>query len=191
MKRGILVLLFILLLACSVNAMTVTLGSLSSPITDPTFPISISCEVGGINPDIETLSNLTLYLRSNITNPAEPGYMEWQNKGFVDDMPNGGTKVFSVSGLVNATYEWNCLAVSNNSEEKWAIPNNGTFIITFITAAAPTNNPPTWQQSTNKSTTEDSGTTLVVNLDYDSSDTENDAASTTFLILYYPNLALA
>lgn len=150
--------------------MTVTLES--PPAHGATLtnevPASLSC-TATIGPD-ENLTRLSLYYENNESTV-------WAEQKFDTDMQSGGTKVFSVSGLINATYTWNCLALSNDSIETWAGSNN-TFSITFTTAATPSNNPPTWQQSNNKSTTEDSGTTLIVNLDYDSSDTENDAALT-------------
>jgi len=167
MKRGMVILLFILLLACSVSAMTVTLVS----------PTPNGIEYQDINSrdvvckveknETEELTSLTVYYENNESTT-------WQ-AGSTQDNPVSTTEyTFSLSSLVNATYTWNCLAVNNESNEQYA-DSNLTFKITFTEASS--NTAPSWQQSTNQSTTEDSSPTLVINLDYDSSDTEDDALS--------------
>lgn len=144
-----LILLFILMSVCSVNAMEVALTATSAKFTDE-VPPSLSC-TATIGAD-ENLTRLSLYYENNQSTT-------WAEKAFDIDMQSGGTKVFTVSGLENATYTWNCLALSNDSIETWAGSNN-TFEITFTTAAAPATDstPPSCSQyDTNITVTEDSG----------------------------------
>ncbi|MDP2908071.1 MAG: Ig-like domain-containing protein [Nanoarchaeota archaeon] len=191
MKRGILVLLFILLLACSVNAVTIHEVTFSPPdgqIFENEVPVSVLC-TATVGTD-EELSNLTLYMKNNITEGE--GAMGWQSKGFADDMPGGGSKTFSISGLnlVNGTYTWNCLAVSNNTneggegnQEDWA-NSNWTFYITFTTAASDVT-PPVCNIPSNPNITvnEDSGSwTLDANMSLDTNITCTDANALTYSI---------
>ncbi len=179
-----IVLLFILVLAYSANAMVVELVSPSGEIPNPTFPLSISCTVSDVSAD-EILSNLTLYFKNNESTA-------WHADSIEESMPGGGTKIFSVSSLINATYEWNCLAISNKTneggegnQETWDSSNN-TFVITFTTAAPPASDvtPPSCSQSnTNITVEEDSGSwTLDSNMSLDTNISCTDTNALTYTI---------
>jgi hypothetical protein len=151
MKRGILVLLFILLLACSVNAMTVELVSPSDGLsyTDVNSK-DVVCKV--IKNDTEELTSLNVWFGNNESTA-------WQAGSSPQSNPTSTTEyTFSLTSLVNATYTWNCSAVNNESNEQFADPGRA-FSITFTTAApAVTNNPPTCDvANTNITVVEDTG----------------------------------
>lgn len=128
MKRGMLILLFTLLLACSVSAMTVELVS-STDSVDVNSK-EVKCKV--TKNETEELVSLTVYYENNESTT-------WQ-AGSTQNNPTSATEYpFSLTSLVNATYTWNCLAVNNESNAQYADANN-TFKITFTTAAPPAEN---------------------------------------------------
>ena len=144
MKRSILILLSIIVIACSVNAMTTDLLSpsnenVSTDLTD----IDITCK-GTITAEPgEELDNLTLYLKNNES-------VEWSAVETVSspEVESGVNEVFSVSLSENGTYIWNCLAVSNNTQdggegnqETWS-GSNWTFSVTFEEIPPAENNAP-------------------------------------------------
>ncbi|MBL7100700.1 MAG: hypothetical protein ISS23_01965 [Nanoarchaeota archaeon] len=161
MKRGLLILLFILISACSVSAMTVELISPSHPppiiYQDRTTPVEVTCQAT-VEGD-EELDNVTLVYLHNES-------LDYFTKG--PGTPDSGEPVnFEIDNLINATYTWNCLAVSNDSVETWA-PANYTFIITFTEASADNNAPSCIiAADTNKSINEDTGTDIDSDLGAD------------------------
>lgn len=174
-----LVLLLVLILAYSANAMTTDLVSPDNgyPATD-IDNVGLTCKAT-VTPDPgEILDNLTLYLKNNESTA-------WFAKETASPIESGANKVFSVNGLVNATYEWNCLAVSNNSEETWA-GSNRTFVIIFTTAAPPASDvtpPSCYQSNTNITVSEDSGSwNLDSNMSLDTNISCTDTNALTYSI---------
>ena len=121
MKRGILILIFILLLAFSVNAMTVTLTA-SSDVSNGNSK-DVVCKVA--KNATEELVSLAVWFKNNEST-------QWHAGDSVTPPDDNSDETFSLTSLVNATYTWNCLAVNNESNAVFADSNN-TFKVTFTT----------------------------------------------------------
>ncbi len=161
MKRGILILLFILLLACSINAMTVTLTSPANGliINNTGGSIIFQCKVSYTIGD-ENITSLSLYTNF-------PG--SWSSAGSNNTAVDPNTDIsFSISTAdkANQTYEWNCLAEALEGDSVWAA-SNFTFNLSEepVPPSAPNNNPTcTLSSSINKTINEDTGVDIDSNL---------------------------
>ncbi|MBU4500958.1 MAG: PKD domain-containing protein [Nanoarchaeota archaeon] len=174
--------IFILLLACSVSAMTVTLTA-STDGTDVNSK-DVLCKVA--KNATEELTSLTVWFKNNES-------AGWQAGASVTppDLVDNTDKTFSLTSLVNATYTWNCLAINNETNNVGAGSNN-TFKITFTTAAPAENNPPTCTiaADTNKTTGKQTG--VDVDSDLSASGgvhcTDADADTISYDILTQPGV---
>lgn len=131
-KRGMLILLLISILAFSVNAMIVELvGPTPSGIEyQDVNSKEVTCKV--TKNETEEITSLTVWYEENAT-------LSWQ-AGSTKNNPDDNTPIpFSLTNLINATYTWNCLALNNESNAQFA-GSNLTFKITFTTAAPPPTN---------------------------------------------------
>jgi len=160
MKRGI-ILIFMLILIPFVASMEVTLVSPSdSSVLTDVDSTTVTCKA--VAAGIEELDNLTLYIENN--------------ESYTDTIPRTDAESnveedFDISGLANATYTWNCLAVDNESVQTW-FGSNYTFVVTFSTAAP--NNPPNFSTTIPDLTWEEDVTNTEIDLNDYFNDSDGD-----------------
>ncbi len=172
MKRIVFILLFIVLLAFSASAMTV---ELISPAGDSSFEDVgnkvLICQVS--KEADEEIDNISLYFENNES-------VSWHANITEYNPPAGSQIEFNVSDLQNATYNWNCLAVNNNSVEAWD-SSNRSFSITFT----PPNTAPILSQNIPDMTWPEDIVNSSLNLSEYFTDSDDD--SLTFSVVLSPS----
>jgi hypothetical protein len=122
MKKRLLSLVFLILLAAGVSAMTVTLGGPTG--TQTTSTINFGCMATADTG--ETLSRLTLWHNIGGT---------FQANETTTSATSGTEYAFSIPNVPNGNYEWNCEA--SNTTNTFVAASNNTF-----TVNVPVNNAP-------------------------------------------------
>jgi hypothetical protein len=123
MKKRLMIVIFLIILGIDAAAMTVTLGGPTG--TQTTNDVNFGCTVNAAG---EELSSLSLW--TNIGGTFQQ--LQVNNSAVIE----GTEYTFTVLGLANGNYEWNCLATNRTGDSTFAGSNN-TFTQSVIANNAP------------------------------------------------------